>query len=336
MAIPPIPAHHLSAASQPQRRFRLLEQVRMRLRERRYIRATEKAYVYWIRRYVIHHDRRHPRVMGMSEVAAFLSHLAREGEVSASTQNQALAALKFLYEAVVRQPLAPSADIAPARRSRYVATVLTVDEMRRLMRELSYPVTLCALLMYGSGLRVSECIALRVKDLDLERREVIVRAGKGGSDRRTPLSDSCRRLLERRLRDGEAAYRLDRKRGVLTTGLTPALRRKYPRAEGEWRWWYLFPGRRVVQDGAGMLRRHHIHASMVQRAIAIGVEAAGIQKRATCHSLRHSFATHLIRGGTDVRTLQLLLGHSDIRTTMLYLHDLNRDGPGVRSPADDL
>lgn len=336
MPVPPIPAHHLFGPSQPARRFRLLEQVRIRLRDRRYSRATEKAYVHWIRRYVLHHGRRHPREMGGAEVAAFLSHLAREDAVSASTQNQALAALKFLYDAVIREPLVPSTDIAPAHRSRYVATVLSADEMRRLLHELSYPVSLCALLMYGSGLRVSECIALWVKDVDLDRREVIVRGGKGGDDRRTPLSDSCRRLLERSLRDGEAAFHMDRKRGVFTTGLTPALRRKYPRAEGEWRWWYLFPSRRMVRDQAGVLRRHHVHASMVQRAIATAVAAAGIPKRATCHSLRHSFATHLVRGGTDVRTLQLLMGHSDIRTTMLYLHDLNRDGPVVRSPADDL
>jgi integron integrase len=334
MPTPPIPLAHLTSAADPARRFRLLEQVRHRLRERRYSPRTEQAYVAWIRRYVLFHDRRHPRDLDERAVRDFLSHLARDGQVAASTQNQALAALCFLYSVVLGRPLDRVDGITPARRSRRVPVVLSQREIRGILRRLSDPVRLCVALMYGSGLRVRECATLRVKDVDLERREIIVRAGKGGKDRRTPLAESCVAPLERRMRREEVQFARDCRSGVMTTGLTDALRRKYPGAASDWRRRYVFPSIRTVRGSDGALYRHHVHPSVLQRAFAAAVRNAGIRKRATCHSLRHSFATHLLEAGADIRTVQELLGHTDVRTTMVYTHVLNRGGLGVRSPAD--
>ena len=336
MPTPLIPITQLEAKPDASRRFRLLEMVRSRLRERRYSRRTESAYVFWVKRYVLFHDRRHPRDLDGTAVAAFLSHLAREEQVSASTQNQALAALTFLYAAVLRAPLARVEGIVPARRSRHVPVVLSQREVRALLHRLTQPARLCAALMYGSGLRVTECVTLRVKDVDLDRREIVVRAGKGGKDRRTPLAESCVVSLTRRLRDLERRYRLDRRAHIITGGLDAALLRKYPGAQSEWRWWYLFDSARISRDADGTLRRHHMHESMVQRSVRAAAADAGIAKRVSCHSLRHSFATHLLESGADIRTVQELLGHSDVRTTMIYTHVLNRGGLGVRSPADSL
>lgn len=334
MPTPPIPLARLTSAPDPARRFRLLEQVRYRLRERRYSPRTEQAYVAWIRRYILFHDRRHPRDLDEGAVRHFLSHLARDGQVAASTQNQALAALCFLYSAVLGRPLDRVDGITPARRSRHVPVVLSQREIRGILRRLSDPMRLCVSLMYGSGLRVSECATLRVKDVDVERREVVVRVGKGGKDRRTPLAESCVAPLERWMRREELRFLRECRSGVVTTGLTGALLRKYPGAASDWRWRYLFPSARTVRGSDGTLYRHHVHPSVLQRAFAAAVRSAGIHKRATCHSLRHSFATHLLEAGADIRTVQQLLGHTDVRTTMVYTHVLNRGGLGVRSPAD--
>jgi site-specific recombinase XerD len=293
---PPIPMSHLTDAPNPERRFRFMEIVRRTLRERRYSRRTEEAYVHWIRRYIVYNDRRHPRDLAEPEVKRFLSALAVEEGVAASTQNQALAALTFLYD-----------------RAR-----------------------LCAALMYGSGLRLRECLTLRVKDVDLERREIVVRDGKGGKDRRTPLADRCVAPLQRVLEEERARAQKDRRIDVRTTELSPSLTRKYPNVETEYRWRYIFAATRIFTDSSGVRRRHHFHESAVQRAFKNAVFAAGISKRATCHSLRHSFATHLLESGSDIRTVQELLGHTDVRTTMIYTHVLNRGGLGVRSPADRL
>jgi site-specific recombinase XerD len=293
---PPIPMSHLTDAPNPERRFRFMEIVRRKLRERRYSRRTEEAYVHWIRRYIVYNDRRHPRDLAEPEVKRFLSALAVEEGVAASTQNQALAALTFLYD-----------------RAR-----------------------LCAALMYGSGLRLRECLTLRVKDVDLERREIVVRDGKGGKDRRTPLADRCVAPLQRVLEEERARAQKDRRIDVRTTELSPSLTRKYPNVETEYRWRYIFAATRIFTDSSGVRRRHHFHESAVQRAFKNAVFAAGISKRATCHSLRHSFATHLLESGSDIRTVQELLGHTDVRTTMIYTHVLNRGGLGVRSPADRL
>jgi integron integrase len=340
MSLPPeaprIPVAHLVAAPDPARRFRLLEVVRARLRERRYSRRTEEAYVAWIRRYVVHHGRQHPQLLGVDAVREFLSALALDGGVSASTQNQALAALRFLYERVLGRSLAGVDGIAPARRARHVPVVLSRREVRALLARLKDPVYLCAALMYGSGLRLNECVSLRVKDVDLDRREVVVRGGKGGKDRRTPLAASQLPGLRTWLRERRRDFDRDRTQDVRCTGVPPALLRKYPDADRSWPWWYVFPATRTFVSNDNVRRRHHFHPTAVQRAVKHGAAAGGISKRVTCHSFRHSFATHLLESGADIRTVQELLGHTDVRTTMIYTHVLNRGGLGVRSPADSL
>lgn len=336
MPLPLTPESQQSGPPEPPRRLRLIEIVRQRLRERRYSVRTEQAYVFWIRRYIVFHGRRHPKELGPDEVKSFLSDLAVRGQVAASTQNQALAGLLFLYGAVLGTPLPRIPGITPARRSRYVPVVLSQGEVRRLLGRLPEPVRLCAQLMYGGGLRISECLSLRVKDLDVDRREIVLRQGKGGKDRRTPLAEACVAELERRLSTGLAEFRNDRKDGVRVDGLPPALLKKYRDADATWPWWYVFPATRVYVDREGTRRRHHLHETVVQRAIAQAVRDLGLTKRVTAHTLRHSFATHLLESGADIRTVQTLLGHSDVRTTMRYTHVLNKGGLGVRSPADRL
>ena len=334
--LPRIPLPHLDAAPESERRFRFLETVRRCLRERRYSRRTEEAYVHWIRRYVLFNDRRHPRDLGEDEVRAFLSSLAVHERVAASTQNQALAAMTFLYDRVLERPLTRIEGIQPARRSRHVPVVLSQREVRALLAKLDDPIRLCAALMYGSGLRVRECMTLRVKDIDFDRREIVVRDGKGEKDRRTPLPDRCSTPLAALLKREQQTFRRDRRAGIRTTGLSPALLKKYPGADLDWSWRYVFTATRTLIDSHGARRRHHLHESAVQRAFKQATSAANITKRATCHSLRHSFATHLLESGSDIRTVQELLGHTDLRTTMIYTHVLNRGGLGVRSPADQL
>jgi integron integrase len=337
MSLPPqIPLAHLVAPPDPARRFRLLEQVRARLRERRYSRRTEEAYVFWIRRYVLFHGRRHPRDLGPPQVREFLSALAIKERVAASTQNQALAALVFLYERVLGLSLPRVEGITPARRARHVPVVLSKREMRSLVERLDEPMRLCVGLMYGSGLRLLECLTLRVKDVDFDRHEIVVRGGKGGKDRHTPLPRTCVAGLRGWLREGSRRFGRDQQSGVRCTGIAPALLRKYPRADRSWAWWYVFPATRTLVSGDGTRYRHHLHETAVQRAVRRAVASAGITKRVTCHSFRHSFATHLLESGADIRTVQELLGHSDVRTTMIYTHVLNRGGLGVRSPADSL
>ena len=299
---PLIPLSHLNAPPDPERRLRLMEVVRRTLRERRYRRRTEEAYVQWIRRYILFHERRHPRDLGEDDVRRFLSALVLESHLSASTQNQALAALKFLYDAVLARPLEPIDGIQPARRSRYVPVVLSESEIRGILGELAGPERVCAMLMYGSGLRLLECLMLRVKDIDFERHEITVRDGKGGKDRRTPLADSCVPDLRRELKHRQAQFRDDRRRQICTTEITDALRRKMPHLDSDWRWQYVFAARRTFVDSAGRRCRHHRHESVVQRAFSRAVSAVGLTKRATCHSLRHSFATHLLERGADIRT----------------------------------
>ena len=333
---PRLPLSHLVAPPDPERRFRLMEIVRRRLRERRFSRRTEEAYVHWIRRYIVSAGRRHPRELGEEDVRRFLSSLAVEERVAASTQNQAHSALTFLYDHVLERPLTRIDGIQPAKRSRHVPVVLSPAEVRAVLNHLKDPARLCAAIMYGSGLRLLECLTLRVKDVDLDRHEIVVRDGKGGKDRRTPLAERCVAPLRRRLDQERDRFRKDERIGVRTTGISASLLRKYPTADIEFRWRYLFSAARTYVDAEGTRRRHHFHESAIQRAFKNGVTAASITKRATCHSLRHSFATHLLESGSDIRTVQELLGHSDLRTTMIYTHVLNRGGLGVRSPADAL
>jgi integron integrase len=313
-----------------------MEVVRRGLRERRFSRRTEEAYVSWIRRYIVYHGRRHPRELGEPEVKRFLSALAVEDQVAASTQNQALAALTFLYDHVLGRPLTRMDGIEPARRSQHVPVVLSEVEMRGVLGHLNDPYRLCVMLMYGSGLRLLECMTLRVKDVDCDRHEITVRNGKGGKDRRTPLADVCLPAIERLLKQQRTQFDRDRHRDIRSTGISSALLRKYPNADREWPWRYLFTARRTFVDEGNIRRRHHLHETMVQRVVRDAVGAAKLTKRATCHSFRHSFATHLLEQGADIRTVQELLGHSDIRTTMIYTHVLNRGGLGVRSPIDRL
>ncbi|HEX5072494.1 MAG TPA: integron integrase [Gemmatimonadaceae bacterium] len=316
--------------------LRFMEIVRRKLRERRYSRRTEETYVHWIRRFIRFHDRRHPKDMGEDEVREFLSALAVEGGVSASTQNQALAALRFLYDAVLARPLKRVDEFAAAPKRGYVPTVLSERELRALFAKLRPLPRLCAELMYGSGLRVSECTALRVKDVDLDRLEVVVRGGKGDKDRRTPLAERCVDPLRRHLAREHSRFESDRRRDIRTTGVGEALLRKYPNADREWQWRYVFASVRTVLDATDVRRRHHVDESVLQRAIPEAARAAGLSKRVTCHALRHSFATHLLETGADVKTVQQLLGHRNLQTTTRYLHPNNRGLRGVRSPADRL
>ena len=313
-----------------------MEVVRRKLRERRYSRRTEEAYVHWIRRFIRFHDRRHPKDLGEDAVRGFLSALAVEDGVSASTQNQALAALRFLYDAVLARPLKRVNEFAAAPKRAYVPTVLSERELRALFAKLRPLPRLCSELMYGSGLRVSECVAIRVKDVDLDRLEIVVRGGKGDNDRRTPLAERCVEALKRHLAREHKRFESDRRRDIRTTGVGDALLRKYPNADREWRWRYVFASARTVLDGSGVRRRHHVDTSVLQRAIPDAARSADLSKRVTCHALRHSFATHLLEAGADVRTVQQLLGHRDLQTTQRYLHPNNRGRGGVRSPADRL
>lgn len=333
---PLVPEAHLRRDEEPGRRFRLLERVRAKARSRHYSPRTEQAYVDWVRRFVRFHGRRHPSTMGEREVAAFLTHLATEKRVSASTQNQALSALLFLYRHVLGTSLEFIEGIPSAKRPVRLPVVLSQAEVRVVIRALRGTTRLCSLLMYGGGLRVSECVSLRVKDVDFDRCEIVVRGGKGNKDRRVPLPRVALHSLRAHLERVKAGYLADLRRGVRITRLPGALSTKYPNADRDWRWRFLFPASRVHRDADGTLRRHHYHVTAIQRAFTTAVRAAGISKRATCHALRHSFATHLLESGADIRTIQELLGHTDLRTTMIYTHVVNRGAGGTASPADRL
>jgi integron integrase len=317
-------------------RPRLLPALRSELRLRHYSPRTEQAYVGWVRRFVRHNGTRHPSELPPSAVSGFLSHLAERG-VSASTQNQAMSALIFLYRDVLGRDLGWLTGVTRAKRARRLPSVLTRDEVRRLIELLDGADAIQARLLYGSGLRLSEACALRVKDVDLEQRQLTVRGGKGNRDRITVLSDSLREPLVEHLAGVAALHRADLERGIIGTRLPGRLAAKYPRAQYEWPWQWVFPASRVWRDRADQVwRRHHRHETVLQRAVRRAAQEARIPKRVSCHTLRHSFATHLLEDGYDIRTVQELLGHRDVSTTMIYTHVLNRGGKGVRSPADRL
>jgi len=307
------------------------------VRARHYSRRTEKAYVAWIRRYILFHGKRHPLEMGAPELTRYLSSLAVEGNVAASTQNQALSALLFLYREVLEQEVPWLDDVVRARRPVRLPVVLTRDEVRAVLRQLRGTPRLMAILLYGSGLRLLECARLRVKDVDFGRNQIIVRAGKGDKDRTTTLPTIISVELARHLDVVKKQQDLDLRQGAGWVELPWALARKYPNAGREWAWQWVFPATRFYVDRVtGQRRRHHLHESVVQRAVKDAVRLAGIPKRATCHTLRHSFATHLLEDDRDIRTVQELLGHRDVSTTMIYTHVLNRGPAGVRSPADQM
>jgi integron integrase len=309
--------------------------VRTALRARHASRRTEKAYVGWIRRYILFHRKRHPAEMGAGEITQFLSALAVQRNVAASTQNQALSALLFLYRNVLEQELPWLDDVVRAQRPERLPVVLTREEVRAVIRELDGPARLLALLLYGAGLRVLEAARLRIKDVDFARNEIVVRGGKGDRDRVTMLPGAVKSDLAKHIEVVRAQHEADLRHGAGWVELPWALARKYPNAGRAWGWQWVFPATRLyLHHDTGQRRRHHLHESVLQRAVKGAVHRAGVVKHASCHTFRHSFATHLLEDGHDIRTVQELLGHRDVSTTMIYTHVLNRGPAAVQSPAD--
>ncbi|MFZ5503496.1 MAG: integron integrase [Pseudomonadota bacterium] len=314
---------------------KLLDQVRERIRIKHYSIRTETQYCQWVRRFILYHGKRHPRDMGAPEVEAFLTHLAVDGQVAAATQNQALSALLFLYKEVLGVDLPWLNDVTRAKRPQRLPVVLTREEVQAVLARMTGTYGLMARLLYGTGMRLMECVRLRVKDVDFGRGEILVRDGKGAKDRVTMLPQSLVVPLQTHLQQRRALFGDDRQAGKGRVYLPDALARKYPNASTEWGWQYVFPsGSYSIDPRSGVERRHHLDEKLLQRAMKKAVQASGLTKPATPHTLRHSFATHLLESGHDIRTVQELLGHADVSTTMIYTHVLNRGGRGVRSPLD--
>lgn len=327
------PASASPSADKP----KLLDQMREALRSRHYSRRTEQTYCHWVKRYVHFHNVRHPAEMGEPEINAFLTHLAVKEKVSSSTQNQALSALLFLYRHVVGREVGDLGEVIRARKPKRLPVVMTRDEVKAVLSNLTGDKRLMASLMYGAGLRLMECLRLRVQDIDFSRNEILVRDGKGAKDRITMLPESLKAPLQEHLKRVQAIHERDLADGWGRVLLPNALDRKYPNAPKEWRWQWVFPQEnRWKNSKTGEEGRHHVDESLVQKAVRQAVTAAGLTKRATCHTFRHSFATHLLESGYDIRTIQELLGHKDVSTTMIYTHVLNKGGHGVRSPMDGL
>jgi integron integrase len=318
-------------------RPRLLDRVREAIRARHYSRRTEKAYVGWIKRYIFFHAKRHPADMGGAEITRFLTTLAVDGRVSASTQNQALNALLFLYRVVLEQDLPWLDEVIRAQRPIHLPVVLTRDEVCRVLASLDGPSRLIVLLLYGAGLRLLEAAQLRVKDVDVATNQIVIRNGKGAKDRVTMLPLVAKARLIEQIDVVRRQHREDLSRDAGWVALPDALARKYPNAGRELGWQWVFPAtRHYVDRVSGQRRRHHLHESVIQRAVKRALRQAEIAKAASCHTFRHSFATHLLEDGHDIRTVQELLGHRDVSTTMIYTHVLNRGPAAVRSPADRL
>jgi integron integrase len=316
---------------------KLMDQLSRALRTRRYAKRTEEAYCYWVRRFIRFHGLRHPSELAEPEINAFLTHLAVEEKVAASTQTQALSALLFLYRFVIGYEIGELQEIVRAPKSVRLPVVLTKDEVAAVLAELNGDVGIIASLLYGSGLRLMECLRLRVQDIDFTRNEIVVRNGKGAKDRVTCLPQSVSTRLQRHLEKVRAIHQKDLTEGWGRVELPSALSRKYPNAAAEWGWQWVFPQQtRWRNDKTREQGRHHIHETIVQRSTKEAVRRAGIAKHAGCHTLRHSFATHLLEAGYDIRTIQELLGHRSLNTTMIYTHVLNQGGMGVRSPIDRL
>ena len=319
----------------PPARPKLLDQVRLALRSRHYSRRTERTYLHWIRRFILFHRKRHPAEMAEPEINAFLTHLAVRGKVSASTQNQALSGLLFLYRHVLKQELGDLGDVIRARRPKHLPVVMTREEVKAVLGQLEGDKWLMASLMYGAGFRLMECLRLRVQDIDFETNQITVRDGKGSKDRRTMLPQIVKEPLREHLQRAKMTHEQDLADGYGRVALPYAFSRKYANAAAEWRWQWVFPQeRRWTDPETGQKGRHHVHESVIQRAVKQAVRETGLTKRATCHTFRHSFATHLLEDGDDIRTVQELLGHRDVSTTMIYTHVLNRGPIGVRSPLD--
>jgi len=319
----------------PNPKARLLDQVREVMRLKHYSLRTEQTYIQWIKRFIFFHQKRHPREMGAPEVKAFLTDLAVRHRVAASTQNQGLNALVFLYQKVLDLSLGEIGEYARAKRPQRLPVVLTREEVQRLLAATKDTYQLMARLLYGTGMRLMECIRLRVKDVEFERNQLIVREGKGQKDRVTVLPSSIKPALQDHLARIKLRHEQDLKEGYGQVYLPNALAQKYPVADREWGWQWVFPSaKRSVDPRSGRERRHHIQEVGLQRAVKEAVRLSGINKPASCHTLRHSFATHLLESGYDIRTVQELLGHKDVSTTMIYTHVMQQPGIGVRSPLD--
>ena len=313
----------------------VLTRLRTAMRTRHYSLRTERAYEHWIRRFVTFHRPNAPRELGPEAVKEYLEYLAEERQVSASTQNQALNALVFLYEQVLEEPLGTIGEFTRAKRPKRLPVVLNREEVNRLLDALTGTSRLMAGLLYGSGLRLMECVRLRVKDVDFAQHQIVVRDGKGQKDRVTMLPQRFQPPLREHLARVKEQHAHDLTRGFGAVYLWPALERKYPGAPRAWIWQYVFPSSRLsVDPRSGKVRRHHVHENALQRAVTQAAFKVGLTKPVSCHVLRHSFATHLLEGGYDIRTVQELLGHADVSTTMIYTHVLNKPGMAVRSPAD--
>ncbi|MBM4029082.1 MAG: integron integrase [Planctomycetes bacterium] len=316
---------------------KLIDQLREALRSRHYSPRTEQTYCHWVKRYIFFHKVRHPGEMAEPEINGFLTYLAVKEKVSASTQNQALSALLFLYRHVLGREVGDLGEVIRARKPKRLPVVMTREEVKAVLANLSGDKGLMASLMYGAGLRLMECLRLRVQDIDCSRNEILVRDGKGAKDRITMLPASLKVPLQEHFKTVKAIHERDLADGWGRVLLPDALDRKYPNAPKDWRWQWVFPQEnRWKNPKTGEEGRHHVDESLVQKSVRQAVTAAGLTKRASCHTFRHSFATHLLEGGYDIRTVQELLGHSDVKTTMIYTHVLNRGPSGVRSPMDGL
>jgi len=313
---------------------RLLDRLRNAIRARHYSPRTAEAYVFWTRKFVVFHGKRHPDTMGAAEVKAFLTYLAISRKVAASTQNQALGALLFLYRHVLGRDLSSMDDLIRAKKPIRLPVVLSPSEIARILQHLHGLPFLAAMLMYGSGLRLMECLQLRVQDIDFDRGQIIVRQGKGGKDRQTLLPSGAVGLLREHLARLRQRHEPELRAGAGAVSLPDGVTRTSPGAATEWGWQWFFPSARLHAGPTGARRREHLHKTAIQRAFSLAVSRSGVTKPATCHSLRHSFATHLVEASYDIRTIQELMGHKDVSTTMIYTHVLNRGGRSVRSPLD--
>lgn len=331
----PVAASPLVPQSTVPRPVKIIDQIRGVIRAKHYSHRTEEAYIHWARQFILFHAKRHPLEMGEIEVAAFLEHLAVNKAVAASTQNQALNALVFLYGTVLGKPLGKFGTITRAKRPQRLPTVLTQSEIQRLFAVMNGHLGLMARLLYGAGLRLTECVNLRVKDVDLDANQILVRDGKGFKDRVTMLPEEVKDELVDRLKRLRDLHQRDVDAGNGHATLPYALARKYPNLSKSWRWQYVFAAGKLVWDRqVGLWRRHHIFEDTLQRAVSNAGKIARIEKQVSCHALRHSFATHLLEQGCDIRTVQELMGHKDVSTTMIYPHVLKKPGLGVRSPLD--
>tara|TARA_R110002072_G_scaffold30092_2_gene94231 strand:- start:17170 stop:18141 length:972 start_codon:yes stop_codon:yes gene_type:complete len=316
---------------------KLLEQVRQKIRFLHYSRKTEQSYVQWIRRYILFHGKRHPKELGGEELSSFLNYLANKENVSASTQNQALSAIIFLYKQILDIDVGEIPEFQYARKPKRLPVVLTQNEVKRVFEYLNEPHKTMVGLMYGAGLRLNECLELRMLDVDIERCEITVRRGKGNKDRRTLLPEFVIPGLKLAIDKAQQFHEIDKIKGITHVHMPDALVRKYPNAGKQLKWQYIFASHKTSTDPITRnIGRHHIHTKSVSRAISNAVRKANIMKHVTAHVFRHSFATHLLENGYDIRTVQELMGHSNVNTTMIYTHVLNKGGHGVKSPLDNL